>query len=117
MRQASETIVKPGVDLTRTMSAKHVKISESVSSVDTTWSSVDSHESEFDIDKVELSGNPTFSDVIVLHSRVNVHGGSYPMADKHGSCPKICSFLHKLDSIQAERKVKKMRLSLKYRKK
>ncbi len=81
LRHASETIVKPGVDLTRTMSAKHVKISESVSSVDTTWSSVDSHESEFDIDKVELSGNPTFSDVIVPHSRVNVHGGSCPMAD------------------------------------
>ncbi len=116
LRHTSETIVKPSVDLTRTMSAKHAKISESVSSVDTTWSSVNSHESEFDIDKVELSGNPTFSDVIMPHSRVNVHGGSCPMADKHGSCPKICSFLHKLDSIQAERKVKKMRLSLKYRK-
>ncbi len=117
LRYASATIVKPGVDLTQTVSVKHAKFSESVSSVDTTWSSIDSQESEFDIDKVELTRNLTFSDVIVLYSQVNVYAGSCPMADKHDACPKICSFLHKINLIQAERKVKKMRLSLKYRKK
>ena len=117
LRYASATIVRPGINMTRTVSAKHAKISESLSSVDTTWSSVDSDKAEFDIDTIDLTRNPTFSDVVVPNSRLNVHNRSCLMADRNGACPKICSFLHKIDSMQAERKVKKMRLSLKYRKK
>ena len=117
LRHASATIVRPGVDMTHTVSAKHAKILESLSSLDTTRSSVDSQTAEFDIDTIDLTQNPMFSDVVVPNSRVNAHNGSCPMADKNGACLKICSFLHKIDLMQAERKVKRMRLSLKYRKK
>ncbi len=44
------------------------------------------------------------------------HKAKCPMSDSEGNCPKICDVLKKLDQVKTEPKIKKMRLSLKYRK-
>ncbi len=72
---------------------------------------------EFNIDKFDLPKVSHVDECVVENSRVPLHPGRCPVTDKHGNCPPICQFLNTLEGQHQSRAVKKMHLSLKYRKK
>ncbi len=56
-------------------------------------------------------------DVVLLESRLSIQKKMCAVKDKEGNCPGLCSVLQKIDRKCEEVSVKKMKLSLKYRKK
>ncbi len=56
-------------------------------------------------------------DVVLPESRLSIHKKMCAVKDKEGNCPGLCSVLEKIDQKCEEVSVKKMKLSLKYRKK
>ncbi len=118
LKKASSTIVRPEHDNTLSQPDRHLLIdSRNAAPSDPDVVVLSDTSSEFDIDKLPIPKKPESVEHVIENSRVPLHNGRCPVADASGKCPPICHFLTQLNQKHVDHKVKKMRLSLRYRKK